>query len=68
MNHPLADDLHVQAMRQDLERALRDPHRAALREWRRHRALEQRAARRRTLERLGARIRGALAGLRPRPT
>jgi hypothetical protein len=68
MNHILTSDLHIKAMRQDLERELRDPHRAALREWRRHRAEEQRAARRRTLERLGARIRGALAGLRPRPT
>jgi hypothetical protein len=68
MNHMLASDLHVQAIRQDLERELRDPHRAALREWRRHRAEEQRTARRRTLERIGARIRGALADLRPRPT
>jgi hypothetical protein len=68
MNHLLASDLHIQAIRQDLERELKDPHRAALRELRRTRADEQHAARRRTYVRLGARIRSTLAGLRARPT
>jgi hypothetical protein len=68
MDHILTADLHVQALKQDLVRDLDDPHRAALREWRRHRAEKSRAARRRTFERLAQRIRGVLARPRPRPT
>jgi hypothetical protein len=68
MQHMLAADLHIRAMRQELVRDLDSPHRAVLREWRRHRAEESRSARRRTFERLAQRIRGALARPRPRPT
>jgi hypothetical protein len=68
MDHTLTSDLYIKALRQDLERDLRDPNRAALREWRRTRAEERRAARRRTFERLAQRIRGVLARPRPRPT
>jgi hypothetical protein len=68
MDHILATDLHVRAVRQDMDRELRDPHRAALREWRKARAEERRAARRRTFARVTQRIRGVLARPRPRPT
>jgi hypothetical protein len=68
MQHMLAADLHIKTVQAELARDLADPHRAALREWRRHRAEESRAARRRTFERLAQRIRGALARPRPRPT
>jgi hypothetical protein len=68
MDHILASDLNVRAVRQDIDRDLHDPHRAVLREWRRVRAEERRAARRRTFARVTQRIRGAVARPRPRPT